>query len=139
MGEIDRRLRCLEEAGGLAAALAASWDAFDLLTAICQQSGHGAHELFAAYAFAAPAAAQGRTIVRAAPSLPAGHGAMTGAGECVPDDLDELADSLAGLARVLHGCLASAAREAPDPVDGAACADAAIQAALVWELLAGDR
>jgi len=136
MREIDGMRRRLEATDGIAPVLAASWDAFSLIAEACHACERGSRELFAAFAFAATAAAEGRTIVAGAPSLPAGHGAAASPGELVSHDITAVADALADLAGALHSRLASASVRARDAGDRAACADGAVQAALVRELLA---
>lgn len=140
MREADELRQALEDASGLAGVLGASWDAFDLIVTGCQHGERGSRELFAAFAFAGAAAATGRRLVTAAPSLPAGHGRATSPARPVADDQEQLADTLASLARALHERLVAAYRQAGDPADQDACADAAVHAVLVRELLArGDR
>jgi hypothetical protein len=55
------------------------------------------------------------------------------------DDLEEIADALAGLAQVLGGRLSLATRGAHDPADQGACADAAREAGQIYQLLKRDR
>jgi hypothetical protein len=123
-------------ADALAATLAAALDAFGVLLASCRDSEERSVELFAAFAFAAAAAAEGRHILLTTPSLPSAQGLVTSHAACVQADLEVTADALAGLAGTLSRHLSSAARRAQDPGDHAACCDAAREAARVHELLA---
>jgi hypothetical protein len=133
MGQIDTVRRQLEAADGLARVLDASWMAFEVLAAGCQQCQDGPRELFAAFAFAAAAAAEGMIVLAAAPSLPPGPPGQA----CeLPADAGDAADALAGLARVLHQRLATAAGQAGDSPDAVPCAEAGLQAAAVYRLLA---
>jgi hypothetical protein len=139
MREIDGiRLR-LEAAGGLAELLEVAWDAFSLMLAACQECEGQSVELFAAFAFAASAAATGRRVLIAAPSLPPRPGCGTGHEASVQHDLEEIGDGLAGLAHLLGMCLASAASQAREPGDRRACQEAAADSARISELLARER
>jgi hypothetical protein len=139
MSEIDAIRERLEAVGELPELLAAAWDAFGVLVAACQDGEDRSAELFAAFAFAAAAAAEGRLIIASAPSRPAGPGERPGNGTCGEADLEKFADSLAGLARRLAERLSSAACQAPDPGDRDACELAAAEAARVGEMLERDR
>jgi hypothetical protein len=139
MPEIENTQARLEAASDLPGLLAAAWDAFSLLLAACQDSEDRSTELFAAFAFAAAAAAEGRLAIDGAPSLPPTPGQNASGGASGEPDPDKLADALAGLADKLSQRLLSAAREAADPGDRDACQDAAAQAARVCEILAPDR
>ena len=78
MQDIDGMRERVEAAGDLAGLLEAAWDGFGLLVAVCRECEERAGGLFAAFAFASAAAAQGRLIVAPAPSLPAGYRGVTG-------------------------------------------------------------
>jgi hypothetical protein len=138
MPEIDRMRARLETAGELTGLLCAAWDAFSLLLAACWDCEERAGELFAAFAFASAAAAQGRLVIASAPSRPDGPATQASDVSCAEPDLDKAADGLAGLAGVLGERLLAAARHAGDPGDRAACQDAAAQAAQIYELLVPD-
>lgn len=116
--------------------LAAALDAFGVLLACCRDSEKRSVELFAAFAFAAAAAAEGRHVLLTAPSPPSAHELVTSRAACVQADLDVTADALAGLAGALSTHLSSAARCARDPGDHAACREAAREATNVYEFLA---
>lgn len=143
MHEIDRLRERLEtpapSADGVAVALEVAWEAFDLLLTTCRACEDRSAELFAAFSFAAAAAAQGRQLVWGAPSLALASVGGSRRAVSVVDDLEEIADALAGLAQVMSGCLSSAARDAPDPGDRGACADAAREAGQIYQLLKRDR
>jgi hypothetical protein len=139
MGDVERARQALTAAVGLPCVLAASWDAFDVLAAGCQHGERtsGAGDMFAPYAFAATAAAEGRAAITTAPSLPSAYPVATGDAEFFEANQEDLAVTLAGLARALHDRLAAAAAdEAVAEADRTACADGAFQAALVQGLLA---
>lgn len=139
MPEIDSMQARLEAADELPELLGVAWDAFSVLVAACQDCEDRSAELFAAFAFAAAAAAEGQLIIASAPSLLVGPGERPSNGTCAEADLDKVADSLVGLARRLGERLSSAARQAPDPGDQDACELAAAEAARVCEILARDR
>jgi hypothetical protein len=138
MPEIENVQARLEAASDLPGQLAVAWDAFSLLIAACQDSEKQSAELFAAFAFAAAAAAEGRLAIAGAPSLPPDPG-QASSGVSGESDPDKLADALVGLAGRLSQRLLSAARESADPDDRDACEHAAAQAARVYEILAPDR
>jgi hypothetical protein len=135
----ERLERPIHSADGVAGTLKAAWGAFDLLLAICHECEDRSAELFAAFAFASAAAAQGRHLIWAAPSLsPPSETVASGAALVMDDDLEEIADALADLAQVLGRCLSSAARAADDSGDQGACADAAREADQIYQLLNRD-
>jgi len=139
MREIDGIRSWLEAAAGLAELLEVAWDAFSLMLAACQECEGQSVELFAAFAFAASAAATGRRVLVAAPSLPPRQGNGTGHEAIVQHDVEEIGDGLAGLAHLLGVRLSAAVGQAPDPGDRRACQDAAAEAARICELLARER
>jgi hypothetical protein len=104
-------------AADLAELLGAAWDAFSVLLAGCQDAEDRSAELFAAFAFAAAAAVQGRLIIDSAPSLPAGLRVVTSGVAAVNADPEQIADDLAGLAEALSVRLSAAARAAGDGGD----------------------
>lgn len=138
MNQIERARQRLEEATGLAQFLDASWMAFDLVVAACEQGQDGRHELFPAFAFAAAAAAEGRALIAFAPSLPSGP---VPAERCdhAQTGMEETADAVADLADALHLRLAQASERVGEGPDAAACAQAAVRAAQVHKLLAEQR
>lgn len=138
IGEIGVVQQRVEAASGLADLLAAAWGAFTVLLAACHTSEAHGGELSAAFAFAAAATAQGRLALAAAPSLPPGGVNGASLGPFGHDDPGDTADVLADLARSLRDALADAGLAAGDAGDRAACADAAAEAAQVYELLARD-
>ena len=118
--------------------LSVALDAFEALLAASRASQDRSAALFAPFAFAAMAAAEGRSLLLTAPSLPQAHGPAAGHAACVQTDLDVAADALAGLAGALSERLWAAAHRARNPGDHAACRDAAREAARIHELLARD-
>jgi hypothetical protein len=139
MREIDGIRLQLEAAGGLAELLEVAWNAFSLMLAACQECGGESVDLFATFAFAASAAATGRRVLVAAPSLPPRQGSGTGHEAIVRHDFEEIGDGLAGLAYLLGVRLSSAAGQAREPGDRRACRDAAAESARISELLARKR
>ena len=143
MDEIDSLRERLEtsasSADGVAGTLEVAWEAFELLLGTCRACEGRSAELFAAFSFASAAAAQGRQLVWGAPSLPPGSVGGSKRTGSVVDDLEEIADALAGLARTMSRHLSLAARDAADPGDREACADAAPQAGQIYQLLKRDR
>jgi hypothetical protein len=139
MQDIGSMRARVEAAGELAGLLEAAWDGFGLLVSACRGCQERAGGLFAAFAFAAAAAAQGRLVLASAPSLAAGYRGETGSARSVDADLDEVADGLAGLAGLLAARLGAAAGLASDPGDRDACAQAAAEATRAGGLLARGR
>jgi len=136
--DIDGMRARVEAAGDLGELLEAAWDGFSLLLSACRRCEERAGGLFAAFAFASAAAAQGRLILASAPSLPAGYRGEAGCEGSVNADLEEVADGLADLAGLLAARLSSAAGQAGDPGDRAACGQARAEASRVCGLLARD-
>jgi len=135
--DIRARLEAVPlDADALPEMLAAALDAFGVLLGCCRDSEERSVELFATFAFAALAAAEGRHVLLTAPSLPPAQRLVIKHEACVQADLEVIADALAGLAGAIRTHLVSAARRAQDPGDHAACRDAAREAARVHELLA---
>jgi hypothetical protein len=139
MPEIENTQARLEAATDLPGLLAVAWDAFSLLLTACQDSEERSAELFAAFAFAAAAVAEGRLAIASAPSLLSAPGQRTSSGPSGDPDPDRLADALASLAARLNKRLSSAACEAADQRDREACEHAAAQAAWACEILTPDR
>jgi hypothetical protein len=137
MHEIDTMRARVQAADALAGTLAAAHEAFELLLVMCEQCEGRRDELFAAFAFASAAAAEGRNIIAAAPSLAPGPGARTAHGFPAAADPEKIADALADLARELGARLSATARRADDG-DQDACRDAAREADQIHDLLARD-
>jgi hypothetical protein len=136
MPESDTVLARLKAARELPELLDAASDAFSLLLASCRDCETQTAEMFAAFAYAAAAAEEGRSAIRSAASLPAGPATQTSYAPGVKADLEKAADDLGDLAQVLGHRLSSAARQARDPGDQVACTNAAAQAARIHQLLA---
>ncbi len=140
MADVNQVRAALETAGSLGGVLDAGWEAFDLLVTKCQQVRPSAPGALAPCAFAAATAAEARTILSVAPGLPASRPLPEPSGHAgLPSDRNEADGELRGLAELLHARLAEALDLPGEPRDVAACAHAAIQAALVHKLLAGGR
>jgi hypothetical protein len=138
IGAMQTQVETAEELAGL---LEAAWDGFGMIVAGCRECEERSGGLFAAFAYASAAAAQGRVVLAAAPSLDAHPGGDAGCDRSVSADLKDLegtADSLAGLAGLLAARLAEAARQAGDPADRDICAQAGAAAARACRLLARD-
>ena len=136
IGSIGARLRA---SGDLAATLAASFDAFEVIRLAARGCENRDLGLLPAFMLAAGAAVEGRNAVAAAPSLPRANGnADRPAGPEPGADVQEIADGLAALGALLAGRLPAAAADATTPGDRAACADAAQAAAQIHRLLARD-
>ena len=125
-------------ADGVTGLLEAAWDAFGLVLAVSGECQDRSAELYAAFSFVSAAAAAGRLVLWAAPSLPRTCAWETGHEMAVAEDLEDIADALARLAHVLTTRLSSAGRGTEDPDDRGACADAARQAGETYRLLARD-
>jgi hypothetical protein len=130
--------RRVEDAGSLAAVLDAAYDAFEETMAAIRGYEDRAGSSFAAIAFAAAAAADGRDAVASAPSLPRpplrDTKAGTGPADVAPE-IEELGAALAALARMLGARLAEVSVVAPLAEDRAACRTAARQAREICRLL----
>jgi hypothetical protein len=137
----------LESAAGLAATLAAAYDAFDDMLPVLY--GHAETEggLLAAFVMSAAAAADGRDALAHAPSLPpyretaqAGYcGETRDGGHALPaETADDAADTMAALAGDLVARL-DAVASAAGARDREACQDAARTAQEIRALLAGTR
>src|SRR6266516_934761 len=145
---IDAMAARIDRADGLAGALVAGWDAFELIRAAAlraaEQAGglRGADRadgLFAAFMLASAAAANGRDVVGFAPSLPPDQALGTGdPGDAAVGCVGLLADALAELASALRARLLAAAGSASGGADRAACRDAAREAENVRAMLARD-
>ena len=135
---IDAMRARVDQADGLAGALAVGWDAFELIREAALLGADRAGGLFAAFVLASAAAANGRDVVGFAPSLPPGQAAATDdPGDAVAaEHVEPLADALAGLASALSARLLAAAGLAAAGADRAACRDAAREADTVRALLA---
>ena len=125
----------LDKADGVAAALSAGWDTFDLIQQIADGCAADRDSgLFAAFLLAAGAAGQGRDAVGFAPSIPADSDPVDTRADEGTDPATTAAD-LAALAIVLRTRLEAAAAQAGNLGDLQACRDAARAAARVREYL----
>lgn len=125
----------LEQAASLPEALAAGFDAFEVIRTAARECQDRAPELFAAFMTAADAAVDGREALTVAPSLP--HVAAAGPGDPVAADGDpaQVADALAALADLLSDRLCQVAALADLANDRAACEDAAHAARQICQLM----
>ena len=136
----DVRAR-LEAATGVPAILTAAYSAFDQLLLAIREHEERAESLLAAFVMAAASAADGRDALIAAPSLPLPlprptHAASSAGERATPANIDDVADELADLSRILVTQLGHAAGQAIDPSDRLSCTDAALSAEAVRSLLA---
>jgi hypothetical protein len=133
---MEARLRA---AATLPDALAAGFDAFEIIRLLARDCEDRVPGLFAAFMNAADAAVDGREAITAAPALP--RPGRPGAGAGVPGaslDVAEIAGALAGLGALLRDCLSRAAVLAAGPEDQVACKDAAQAAGRICQLMARD-
>lgn len=137
MKQIELIEQHLREADGVAGVLAAGWEIFELISVLAADGAEQAADLYPAFVFARGAAVGGRNAIALAPSMPAGDPASFGSPELSASDVNEIADTLAGLASALSARLREAARLAADDGDRIACEDAARDADRISELLAG--
>jgi hypothetical protein len=128
----------LRDAGGLAAVLDASYDAFEgMLPVIAARQDH-AGSLFAAFGKSAMSAAEGRNAILLAPSLPPCclHETPAPAEESHRgEDVEIIAAGLATVSMLIADRLVQAAKSAPDYRDRAACRSAARRARDIHALL----
>jgi len=126
----------LREADSVAGVLAAGWEIFELIGVLAADGAGQAADLYPAFMFARGAAVGGRNAIALAPSMPTGDPASFGSPEPSPSDVNEIADTLAGLASALSARLREAVRLAADDGDRIACEDAARDADRINDLLA---
>jgi hypothetical protein len=127
----------LPSGGGLAAALAAGFDGFEVIRAAARACEDRDRGLFGAFALAAGAAVDGRNVLATAPSLPPTAGPLTMVGVPQGTDVGQVAGSAAALAGLLAARLADAGLAAAAGGDRRACAAAAAAARRIQVLLAG--
>ena len=127
----------VQQAGDLAAVLDAAYEAFEVMLSAIDRVQDPASGLFAALVMAAASAANGRSAVALAPSLPGRPlPAVPAAQRPRPGERPEhLAEAVAGLSHLVAGRLAQAAACASDPGDRAACTHAARSARDICGLL----
>ena len=120
----------------MAGTLAAGWDVFELVRVLASAASDRAADMYPAFTFARGSAVHGRNAIAFAPSMPTDH-ARSLEGLALPtDDVDEIADILAGLASALSARLREAAGFATADGDRIACEKAARDAGRISELLA---
>jgi hypothetical protein len=125
----------LTQAASMPQALAAGFDAFEVIRITARQHQDQVPELFAAFMTTADAAVDGREALTIAPSLPLDGD--TEPGGAVPPDADagEAADALARLAAILRDRLSAAVTHAREPGDQVACQEAAEAAGRICGLM----
>lgn len=138
MHQIDLIRQRLADAGSLPAVLAASWEAFELITAIASARAGESADLYPAFTFARGAAVTGRNALAFAPSLPPGPGDRVQGPPGPAGNICQAADALAALASGLSMRLRESAGLAAGTADRSACENAAAEAARITELLAGE-
>jgi hypothetical protein len=135
---IEERLR---SAASLPDLLAASFDAFEAVRRIARDCEDRVPDaLLAAFMTTADAAVDGREAITGAPSLAPHRRTHTviGASSASSRSPKEVAGFLARLGALLRDQLTRAAPDAAMPADQAACADAALAAGHIWQLMAGE-
>ena len=127
----------VQQASDLAAVLDAAYEAFEVMLSAIDRVQDPASGLFAALVMAAASAANGRSAVALAPSLPGRPLPAVPAGQRPgPEERPErLAEVVAGLSHLVAGRLAHAAVYAPDTRDRVACAQATRSAQDICGLL----
>jgi len=130
----------LRAAASLPDLLAASFDSFEAIRRIARDCEDQVPDaLLPAFMATADAAVDGREAVIGAPSLtPHGRAdARIRVSAGGSQHAEEVAGALAALAALLRDQLTGAAPDLAVPADQAACADAALAAAHIWQLMAG--
>ena len=134
---MDTAQQRLQEADGLAAVLDAAYAAFEGMVSAIHPVQDPASGLFAAFVMAAASAADGRNALALAPSLP-GHPLLAVPAEQQPwsgEPPERVAETMAGLSRLVAERLTQAAASALDTGDEAACRNAAQSARDICGLL----
>ena len=134
---IDITQQRLQEADGLAAVLDAAYAAFEEMVSVIHPVQDPASGLFAGLVMNAAAAADGRNALALAPSLP-GHPLLATPAEQQPwsgEPPERVAETVAGLSRLVAERLTQAAASAPDTGDEAASRHAAQSARDICGLL----
>ena len=134
---IDITQQRLQEADGLAAVLDAAYAAFEEMVSVIHPVQDPASGLFAALVMAAASAADGRNALALAPSLP-GHPLLATPAEQQSwsgEPPERVAETVAGLSRLVAERLTQAAASAPDTGDEAASRHAAQSARDICGLL----
>ena len=137
MERVELLERHLRDAAGVAGVLAAGWEIFEFVGALCEACADQAADLYPAFTFAQGSAVSGRNAIAFAPSLPEGRSASVEDAALPAGNVDEVADAIAGLAATLSGRLRETVAVAVDAGDQAACENAAAEADTISELLAG--
>jgi hypothetical protein len=125
----------LQDASGLAATLAVSFDAFEAIRLAARSCVDRVPELFAAFMTTAAAAVDGREAITTAPSLPAGPAATQPGFVAMGDSVDDTVGVLAALGALLDSRLTQAGASAAIQADRVACAEAADAARRIHQLM----
>jgi hypothetical protein len=138
MDRISAAERRVRGSGSVPELLAAGFDAFEEIRLVARDCEDRAAELFAPFLMAAGAATEGRNALVEAPSLPR-FGGSPGSGPPVDaaTDVEQVADELAELAKVLTARMSEAVDGAANAEDRGACVNAANAAREIHRLLAG--
>jgi hypothetical protein len=126
----------LERAASVPEALAAGFDAFEVIRMAAREWQDRAPDLFAAFMTAADAAVDGREALTLAPSLPPGEGDSPGNPMPAGVGPGRVAGALWALAGVLGDRLGRAATLADLVGDRVACEEAACAAQRICQLMA---
>jgi hypothetical protein len=137
MPEISSITTRLREAASLPETLTAAFDAFEAVRQVARGCEDKVPALFTAFMTTADAAVDGREAITIAPSLPTDR--RGGADVIMPQasvPVEEIADALAGIGRLLSDQLTSAAAMAATAADQGACTEAAQAAGRICQLMA---
>jgi hypothetical protein len=126
----------LLDAHDIADTLAAGWEVFELVRVLASAAADREADMYPAFTFARGSAVNGRNALTFAPSMPANHSGSLEGLALPTDDVDEVADILAGLASALSKRLRKAAGLATADGDRTACEKAARDADRISDLLA---
>lgn len=137
MKQIELARQRLLGANSMPSLLLAAWDAFELVMAAAAAAAGQSADMYPALTLARGSAVSGRNAIAFAPSMPDSHAAPPGGPPADANDVNEVADAVAGLASALSARLHGAAGLAADAGDRAACQDAARHAEQISRLLAG--
>lgn len=136
MKHLDAALERVAAADGAPATLAAALAAFELLQAACREYEDRHDELFAAFAFAAAAAADGAAVLSVAASVPTRPDLLQLA-EPVGAPSERVASALGSMASALSEQLYEASRRPGHGLSRDSLGHAAREAARIYRLLSG--
>ena len=139
MDEIRLIRQHLLDARNVTDTLAAGWEIFELVRVLASAAAGREADMYPAFTFARGSAVNGRDAIAFAPSMPADYAGSLGGLALPTDDIDGVADILAGLASALSAHLREAAGLATADGDRIACEKAAREAGHISELLAASK